>query len=276
MEINSGISYNQSSYLNGNKALERISSGSKLNSASDDASSLAISAQLQKDSSGYAQSISNVNSGVALTQIADQAINEQSNILDTIKEKLLQASTDTTSDDGRANILKDIQALSEQLNNIASSTNYNGNYLLQENATSKASSANLSFQAGNSSADLIETQGIQANTLGLGLENLLNQDAATFDSSTAREYLETVDSAITTLSSFRSELGSSQNQLESSGRSLISAYTQTQEAQSVLSSANIAEEIANFNKNNVLTQAGIYALAQSNNIKQDAVIRLLS
>ena len=276
MEINSGISYNQSSYLNGNKALERISSGSKLNSASDDASSLAISAQLQKDSSGYAQSISNVNSGVALTQIADQAINEQSNILDTIKEKLLQASTDTTSDDGRANILKDIQALSEQLNNIASSTNYNGNYLLQENDTSKASSANLSFQAGNSSADLIETQGIQANTLGLGLENLLNQDAATFDSSTAREYLETVDSAITTLSSFRSELGSSQNQLESSGRSLISAYTQTQEAQSVLSSANIAEEIANFNKNNVLTQAGIYALAQSNNIKQDAVIRLLS
>ena len=57
---------------------------------------------------------------------------------------------------------------------------------------------------------------------------------------------------------------------------MISAYTQTQEAQSVLSSANIAEEIANFNKNNVLTQAGIYALAQSNNIKQDAVIRLLS
>ena len=276
MEINSGISYNQSSYLNGNKALERISSGSKLNSASDDASSLAISAQLQKQSSGYAQSISNVNSGVALTQIADQAINEQSNILDTIKEKLLQASTDTTSDDGRANILKDIQALSEQLNNIASSTNYNGNYLLQENATSKASSANLSFQAGNSSSDTIETQGIQANTLGLGLENLLNQDAATFDSSTAREYLETVDSAISTLSSFRSELGSSQNQLESSGRSLISAYTQTQEAQSVLSSANIAEEIANFNKNNVLTQAGFYALAQSNNIKQDAVIRLLS
>ena len=72
MEINSGISSNQSSYLNANKALEKISSGSKLNSASDDASSLAISAQLQKDISGYSQSISNVNSGVALTQIADQ------------------------------------------------------------------------------------------------------------------------------------------------------------------------------------------------------------
>ncbi len=276
MEINSGISSNQSSYLNANKALEKISSGSKLNSASDDASSLAISAQLQKDISGYSQSISNVNSGVALTQIADQAINEQSNILDTIKEKLLQASTDTTSDDGRANILKDIQALSEQLNNIASSTNYNGNYLLQENATSQEQSANLNFQAGNSSADIIETQGIQANTLGLGLEDLLNQDASSFDSSTAREYLDNIDSAITTLSSFRSELGSSQNQLESSGRSLISAYTQTQAAQSSLSASDIAEEIANFNKSNVLNQAGIYALAQSNNIKQDSVLRLLS
>lgn len=276
MEINSGISYNQSSHLNANKALERISTSSKLNSASDDASSLAISAQLQKDSSGYSQSISNVNSGVALTQIADQAINEQSNILDTIKEKLLQASTDTTSDDGRANILKDIQALSEQLNNIASGTNYNGNYLLQENATSQEASADLSFQAGNTSSDIIETQGIQANTLGLGLEDLLNQDVSSFNSSTAREYLENIDSAITTLSSFRSELGSSQNQLESSGRSLISAYTQTQAAQSSLSSSDIAEEIGNFNKSNVLNQAGIYALAQSNNIKQDSVLRLLS
>ena len=146
----------------------------------------------------------------------------------------------------------------------------------KKNATSQEQSANLNFQAGNSSADIIETQGIQANTLGLGLEDLLNQDASSFDSSTAREYLDNIDSAITTLSSFRSELGSSQNQLESSGRSLISAYTQTQAAQSSLSSSDIAEEIANFNKNNVLNQAGIYALAQSNNIKQDSVLRLLS
>ena len=275
MQINNSISLNQSPYLNVNHALNNISTGSRLNSASDDSASLSISSNLQSHSSGYSQALSNVNSAVAFTQIGDSSINEQSKLLDTIKEKLLQASTDTTSSDGRELILKDIQKLAQNIDQIASSTNYNGKYILQENEDSQAASTALQIQSGEDSADIIETSSIQSNTLGLDLSSIFSETGASFDSSTARSYLDKVDSALDTLNEFRSELGSSQNQFESTGRSLQSMYTQTQEANSILSSSDIAKEIGNFSKANILSQIGLLTLAQGNNINQNAVSRLL-
>jgi flagellin len=275
MQVGNNSQLNADVYLNANQSLNRIATGVTLNQASDDASSLAISNNLQVEANGYSQAIENTNSAIALTQIADGATKEQSNILDNVKEKLLQASTDTTSQEGRDAILKDIKGLLEQFDNIASSTNYNGNNLLQNSQTDNSASANLQFQSGNESDAIIESSGVQSNTEGLGLSALLNQDENSFSSSDARAFLENVDDAISGLSDIRSEFGSVANQLESSTRNLLTQKNQTIEANSVFDT-DYAKESANFSKQNILAQVGAFASSQANNINQQTVGRLLN
>jgi flagellin len=149
-------------------SLEKLSTGLRINKASDDASGLAIADKLRTQATSINQGISNGNSAVSLLQIADKSMSEQSNILDTIKAKLIQANTDTTSSDGREAIRKDVSKLLQQLDNIAEQTNYNGNVLLQSSATNQGASTALSFQVGESSRDTIGNSAIQSNTTGLG------------------------------------------------------------------------------------------------------------
>lgn len=276
MEISNNIQFDQSAYLNANQTLNRIASAQEISSAADDASSLAISENLKVQASGISQAISNVNSGIASIQIGDQAISEQSNILDQVKEKLLQASTDTTSQDGRESILTEIKDLLENFDNIASSTNYNGLSILQNSSEDSSASQALQFQAGENTEDIIDSSSIQSNTQGVGLESLLNQDNTTFTSQTARTYLEDIDNAIDTLNNFRTELASTQNQLQSSSSNLLSQFSQTTGAASVISEIDYAQEVSSFSKQNILAQIGAYGAAQSNNINQNIVNRLLS
>lgn len=276
MQITNNTQLDQNTYLNLNQALNRLGTGQQINSSSDDASSLAISQNLQVQSSGIAQSLDNISSGFATVQIADQAVGRQSEILDQVKEKLLQASTDTTSQDGRNALLNDIQGLLENFNNIASSTNYNGETLLQNASNDTSSTSGLQFQSAESSEEIISVGAIQSNTTGVGLDDLLNQDNAGFTSAQARAYLEGVDNALTTVNGIRSDLGAAQTQLQSSSQNLLSQFTQTNGATSVLQEVDFAQEVANFSKQNILAQIGAYGAAQSNNINQSIVTRLLS
>ena len=275
MEISSNSTINQNLYLNNNQTLNRIATGIELNQASDDYSSLAITNNLLSQSSGYSQAIENTNSAIASTQIASSATNEQSNILDNIKEKLLQASTDTTSQDGREALLKDIQSQLDQFNQIASSTNYNGQTLLQNSASDTSASQVQQYQSGINSENLIETSSVQSNTQGLGLTALSSQDATSFSSSDARGFLQSVDNAINGLNDIRSEFGSVQNQLENSSKNLISQEVGTLSAASI-SDTDYAKESASFSKQNIMGQIGAFSLAQGNNINQQMVTRLLS
>nr|ABV02451.1 flagellin A [Arcobacter nitrofigilis DSM 7299] len=174
MRINTNIaSLNaQEAAANTNKkiatSLERLSTGLKVNKASDDASGLAIADKLRTQASSISQGIDNGNSAVALIQIADKSMSEQSNILDTVKAKLIQANTDTTSPDGREAIRKDIVKLLEQLDNIAQQTSYNGITLLQDSYDSMSSSIELKFQIGGNKDDIMKSSFIQSNTVGLG------------------------------------------------------------------------------------------------------------
>jgi flagellin len=144
-------------------SLEKLSSGLRINKAADDASGMAIADKLRTQASALGQGISNANSGNALIQIADKAMSEQSNILDTVKTKLIQAATSTTSDNGREAIRKDIQKLLTQVDNISEQTTYNGINLLDEKGTE------FSFQVGeNSSFDIGLTTAYSVNTSGLG------------------------------------------------------------------------------------------------------------
>ena len=153
--MNIGVISNllQQNSINNNKnitnSLEKLSTGLRINKASDDASGLSISDKLRTQASGIKQGIENANSAIAMMNIADKAISEMSNILDTIKSKAIQMNTDTTSEDGRVLIKNDILKLIDSYDNIACSTNYNRTPLL----TGCASPFN--FQVGDKAEDLI-------------------------------------------------------------------------------------------------------------------------
>ena len=275
MQINSNSTINQNVYLNANQSLARIATGIELNQSSDNASSLAISTNLLSQANGYSKAIENTNSAIAATQIASGATTEQSKILDNVREKLLQASTDTTSKEGREAILKEIKSQLDQFDKIASSTNYNGQTLLQKSSTDNSASDEQQYQSGLMGEDIIETSSVQSNTKGLGLTALANQDSATFSSSDARSFLESVDKAINGLNEVRSEFGGVQNQLESSSRNLLTQQTNTLNAASLFDT-DYAKESSNFSKQNILAQIGAYGQVQSNNVNQQNVLRLLS
>ena len=269
-------------------SLEKLSTGLRINKASDDASGLAIADKLRTQVTSINQGIANGNSAIALLQIADKSMAEQSKILDTIKSKLIQANTDTTSQAGRTAIAKDVTKLLDQLNNIAKQTNYNGTALLQESATNGAAKSALSFQIGESTADLIKTKTIKANVSGYSLVSLKGHvsngaaltagataaAAGAFTRAFASAGQKAVDRAITVLNGYRGDIGSTQNQVESAVRNLMTQSTNIKNAESVLRDVDYAEESANFNKLNIISQAGSYAISQSNAVSQN-VLRLL-
>jgi len=259
-------------------SLEKLSSGLRINKASDDASGLAIADKLRTQASSIGQGISNANSAVSLTQIADKAMGEESNIVDIIKTKLLQAATATTSTAGHDAISKDVNKLLDQINNIASQTNYNGISLLQASSTSADSTAALTFQTGETSSDTIVTSGgVMANTSGLGLTNLkslASAGGAALSAGNASAQLDEIDAALNTLNGWRADFGSTQNQLESATRNMMTQQTNIKAAESVIRDVDYAAESANFNKQNIISQAGTYAMSQANSVQQN-VLRLL-
>ncbi|MFY4808188.1 flagellin [Aliarcobacter butzleri] len=291
MKINTNVSSltAQESATNTNKAitnsLEKLSSGLKVNKAADDASGLAIADKLRTQATSINQGIANGNSAVALLQIADKSMAEQSTILDTVKAKLIQANTDTTSSAGRTAIAKDINKLLEQLNNIAKQTNYNGTALLQsgmgDGTSASATTTGLKFQIGETTSDIISTKSIQANISGYSLNVLKGYVSAgsvsggtQFTKTMAASGQSLVDSAITKLNGYRGDIGSTQNQIESAVRNLSTQATNIKNAESVIRDVDYAQESANFNKLNIISQAGSYAISQANAVQQN-VLRLL-
>jgi flagellin len=267
----------QESAVNTNKnitsSLEKLSSGLRINKASDDASGLAIADKLRTQVTSLNQSVDNGNSAVAMLQIADKAMAEQSNILDTVKAKLIQASTDTTSTEGREAIRQDISKLLNQLDNIAKQTNYNGRQLISA-ANGTAASSNHVFQLGEKSGNVISAASITANTTGLAMTTLKGLAANALTLSAAANQQSKVDAAITKLNGHRSTIGSTQNQVESAVRNLMTASTNISAAESVIRDVDYAAESANFNKQNIISQAGSYAISQANAAQQN-VLRLL-
>ncbi|MCT7568650.1 flagellin N-terminal helical domain-containing protein [Aliarcobacter butzleri] len=306
MKINTNVSSltAQEAASNTNKSitnsLEKLSTGLRVNKAADDASGLAIADKLRTQATSINQGISNGNSAVALLQITDKSMAEQSSILDTIKAKLIQANTDTTSVAGRTAIAKDITKLLQQLNNIGEQTNYNGTNLLQ-NARTTADASNmdnltaarsakggLSFQVGEGSSDLIKTKTINSNVAGLKLSALAKAvrsgskvsagatagTTGVFTRTMAQSGQKAIDKAITTLNGYRGDIGSTQNQIESAIRNLSTQATNIKNAESVIRDVDYAQESANFNKLNIISQAGSYAISQANAVQQN-VLKLL-
>ena len=280
MRINTNVSsltaqeasQNTSKTLTG--SLEKLSTGLRINKASDDASGLAIADKLRTQATSINQGIANGNSAVTLLQIADKSMAEQSNILDTVKAKLIQANTATTSSAGRKAISADISKLLTQFDNIAKSTNYNGTDLIS--ASAKA----LDFQVGEDSTKAkitLDKVNSSASAYSLtGLKGLTNASGVTtaIGTASAATAQKTIDTAINTLNENRGKIGSTQNQVESAVRNLMTMSTNVKAAESIIRDVDYAAESANFNKQNIISQAGSYAISQANSVQQN-VLKLL-
>ncbi|WP_428026235.1 flagellin [Arcobacter sp.] len=164
MRVNTNVSaliVQENSNLNNirtTNSLEKLSTGLKINKASDDASGLSIAEKLRTQVTSLNQGIDNGNSAISLLQIADKSMSEQSKILDIVKSKLVQANTDTTSDDGREAIRKDIQKLLQQLDNIAQQTNYNGTKLLEPISSTMETSSTTSGSNSETTTNNLTTE----------------------------------------------------------------------------------------------------------------------
>ena len=250
-------------------SIERLSSGLKINSASDDAAGMAVSVGLTAQTKGFQQAMENSNEAIALLQTAEGSYNSISDILIRMRELAVQSSSDTLTNKERAYLDTEFEDLTAEITRISDVAEYNGIQLLD--GTAGDGSGNMVFQVGtrNTANDQITINlGNQdAATLGvdaLDLTNLANSQAA----------ITTIDTALDTLATDRATLGSNINELTAAVDNLAVTIENLSAANSQIKDADIASESAEFTKHQVLMQSGVAMLSQANGVSQMA-LRLL-
>lgn len=257
------------------KSMEKLSSGNRINRASDDAAGLAISEKMRNQIRGLNQAQSNSQDAISLIQTAEGALNETHAMLQRMSELTTQAANETltTSDTGK--IQKEITQLTDQITNIATQTKFNTKNIL--NTTSS-----LTFQVGANAGETISLTLVDAtaSTLGVssnGLTDLSSGLTSTTDgalNSVAKANLDKIQTAINTVSENRSNLGAVQNRLEHTINNLGTTSENLQAAESRIRDVDMAKEMMAMTKNNILTQAAQAMLAQANQQPQ-GVLQLL-
>ncbi len=238
-----------------NRSFDRLSSGLRITRAADDAAGLAISERFRADVRSLQQAQRNANDGISLLQIAEGALNESSGILIRMRELAIQAANGTLGSAERATLDQEFQDLIAEIDRVAAVTEFNGTLLLD------GSSTTVTFQVGanNTANDRIAVSGVDATATGLSI------GAADITTDTnAQSALDTIDSAIDTLTGLRADFGTAQNRLESTIRSIAVSVENSAAAESRIRDVDVAAETAILTKNQVLQQAGVSVLAQAN------------
>ena len=259
------------------QSIERISSGIRINKGADDAAGLAISEGLRSDIRALRQATRNANDGISLVNVTEGALNEQSSILIRLRELASQAATGTVGSTERATIQLEFSALRDELTRIAQTTEFNGIGLIDGNlASSVANTSHTLIQIGidstsNSRLDLNSTLALDAVTSStLGIASLSVTAAA--ESLTALAQIET---AIASVTATRGKVGAVQNRLQRSVSALSVSSENLQAAESAIRDADIAHEIAQLTRNQILVQTSTAMVGQSNLIPQ-SVLQLLA
>jgi flagellin len=247
------------------KSVEKLSSGFRINRAADDAAGLSISEKLRSQIRGLAQAQRNAQDGISLVQTAEGALNEQHAILQRMRELAVHSSNGTLTDADRTQIQSEFDALSTELTRISEWTTFNGKKLLD-------GTLSLTLQIGSNNATAEQmtvalTTDMDATGLGLGTTSLATQGAA-------QTAIVTIDAAIGTVSTTRSTFGALQNRLEHTIANLSVAEENLVAAESRIRDVDMAEEMVNFTKTQILQQAGTAILAQANQAPQ-GVLALL-
>lgn len=250
------------------ESLERLSSGKRINRAADDASGMVIADALNSQSRGIGQGIRNATDAIALSQVADGAMEETVSLIQSIRVKALQAAQDGQSSESRQALQADIDKSLDSLNDIAANTTYNGQKLLSGLFSG-------SFQIGPSSNQTVEIN------IGSATPNFLASDEGTLISINvlsqegAQQAIETTDAALADIDRIRSEIGSTQNQLESTISNLSATQVNLSAAQSGIADVDFAEEAMNLARISTLNKARMFALAQTGKINKEGMVNLL-
>ncbi|QKR98978.1 flagellin FliC [Sphingomonas sp. CL5.1] len=249
-------------------AMERLSTGKRINSAKDDAAGLAIAASMTSQIRGMSQGIRNANDGISMAQTAEGALDEVTNMLQRMRELAVQAGNDTYSSDDKANIAKEQKALATQIDSVLKNTVFNNQHLFDGTA---GTSGSVTIQAGANTSDTV-TLDLSTNLTAATSKTTIVTAAAS--DTTPITDLGKFDDAVTEIASTRAGLGASQNQLESAVNNLTSNVTNLSDAQSRIEDADFSTESTNLAKAQILSQASTAMLAQANQ-SQQGVLKLL-
>ena len=261
-------------------SLEKLSTGLRINRASDDAAGLSISEQLRTQVRGTAQAKRNAEDGIALLQIAEGAANEISSIIQRMRELAVQSANDTLTSTERGYTDQEFTALTNEITRITQGTQYNGITLLDGATGSFGASggpsilhvgANNNRGQATGSVDTISVSitGITAAvTDALGNTGISTQSAA-FSA------ISTLDNAIKSVNSMRADVGALVNRLESAINNLSNQEFNIQNAESIIRDVDFAQETTSFTKSQILTQASTSMLAQANAVPAN-VLTLMS
>ena len=274
MAMNSYRNYtNNTSALS--KNLEKLSSGYKINRAGDDAAGLAISEKMRAQITGLNKAQDNAQDGISLVQTAEGALTEVHDMLNRMYELAIQSANGTYDDAvDRDNLQAEFAALTDEIDRIADSANFNGIELLDGSISTAASA--LVLQIGDTSDDFnqlsVQIGDMHAATLGNGVSSLedINIESVTF----AQAAVSVIKGAINQVSSTRGDLGAIQTRLEHTVNNLSVMEENIQNAESRIRDTDVADEMMAYVKNNILIQSAQAMLAQANQVPQ-GVLQLL-
>ena len=253
-------------------AMERLSTGKRINSAKDDAAGLAIASSMTAQIRGMNQGVRNANDGISMAQTAEGALDEVSNMLQRMRELKVQSENGTYSDDDVTNITAEQNQLAKQIKSVIDNTKFNGKSLFSEDA------AAVTIQAGANTEDTIElslsdlTAEYDADAgTGSDLGKVVDfENDEMLDGASLADF----DDAIASVATVRAGLGAAQNRLESAVNNLTSNATNLSDARSRIEDADFSAESTNLAKAQILSQASTAMLAQANQ-SQQGVLKLL-
>lgn len=262
-------------------AIERLSSGMRINSAKDDAAGQAIANRMTAQVQGMTQAARNANDGISLSQTAEGNLNEINNNLLRIRELAVQAANDSYKGEGdRTSIGEEIKQRLDEINRVAAAAEFNGTKLLNGSISSSGDALNIQVGA-NTSAN--------ADVIKIGSESLINATASSLvggtiaaqtagalvaNHSTAQSLITAIDKALAKVDTGRSNLGALQNRFESTVANLNNTINNLSAARSRIEDADYAVEVSNMTRAQILQQAGTSVLAQANQVPQ-SVLSLL-
>jgi flagellin len=249
-------------------AMERLSSGKRINSAKDDAAGLAIATSMTSQVRGMNQAVRNANDGISLAQTAEGALSEVTNMLQRVRELATQSASGTYSDDDRTNMQAEVDELTAQMDQIITNSEFNGVKLFD------GTTASVTIQTGANSADSVDLTMADLTSLAAsggaaGSYDISSATAANglLDASSATG----LDAEIKSISTARATLGAGQSRLESVVNNLNSNITNLSDARSRIEDADYSAETTKLAKAQILSQASTAMLAQANQSQQNVL-----
>ncbi len=246
----------------------KLSSGTRISKAADDAAGLAISEKLKAEIRSTQQASRNANDGISFVQVAEGGLNEVGSMLTRLRELAIQASSDTVGEQERDFSNKEYQQLKSEIERIAQVTNYNSTKLLD------GSGGTLDFQIGTGNNGSVDRISYKADQIDSRLSSLGITDLDISTKEGAQDSLAMVDAAVMKVSGQRAELGALQNRLQSTNNNLEVSVENLSASNSRIRDLDFANESANNAKLNILEAAGTSVLAQANSTSQ-SVMKLI-